>query len=405
MNILSVSQLNRYVKSLLESNPLLGEVYVRGEISSLSAHTASGHLYFSLKEGGVSVRAVMFRGHASHLRFRPENGLAVLVRGQATLYERDGAFQLYISDMQLDGLGAMYAAYEKLKARLSNEGLFNPEHKRPLPPLPTGVGVVTSKSGAALQDILKVLSRRYPIGRVVLAPAYVQGDKAAGSLIAGLQALEADPRCDVIILGRGGGSMEDLWAFNEEALVRAVADCKKPVISAVGHETDFTLCDFAADLRAPTPSAAAELATPDLSDLPEQLKATQRRMAGLLNERLRRYKTELTRLAASPALRNGEGLTAPYRRQLQESKLRLGRAYREQIRQKRQALLPQIVALDMASPLKTLARGYTLTTDAQGRPLTGPPEAGESLSTRYHWGTTLSIVSESEVYHAEKTQL
>ena len=210
MDILSVSQLNRYVKSVLESNPLLGEVYVRGEISSLSAHAASGHMYFSLKEGNTSVRAVMFRGNAAHLRFTPQNGLGVLVRGQATLYERDGAFQLYVNDMQLDGLGAMYLAYENLKTALEAEGLFSVERKRSLPGVPKGIGIVTSASGAALQDIIKVLSRRYPVGKLFIVSAYVQGPQAVPSLTKGLAALEQHKDCDVIILARGGGSMEEI---------------------------------------------------------------------------------------------------------------------------------------------------------------------------------------------------
>lgn len=264
--VITVSQLNRYVKALLSENKLLNEIMVQGEISNFTRHYKSGHLYFTLKDKESSIKAVMFRGDAQFLRFQPENGMAVVVTGSVTLYERDGSYQIYVKQIQPDGIGALYLAFEQLKEKLSREGLFAPEKKRPLPKYPEKIGIVTSEGAAALQDMLRILARRAPNVHILLSPAQVQGEGAAESLIQGLVRLRKTD-CDIIIIGRGGGSMEDLWAFNDEKLARTIASSPIPVISAVGHETDFTIADFAADLRAPTPSAAAELAVPNTADV------------------------------------------------------------------------------------------------------------------------------------------
>ena len=264
---LTVSQLNTYVKSLLESDPRLADVYVVGEISNFTDHARSGHLYLSLKDDGALVRAVMFRSAASRLRFTPQNGMRVLCRGRISLYDRDGQYQYYIEDMQPDGVGALSVAFEQLKQKLADEGLFDPLRKKPIPAYPGRIAVITSPTGAAVQDILKILRRRYPIAEVLLCPVLVQGDAAPRELTAAVEAVGQARCADVIIIGRGGGSMEELWAFNDEGLARAIARCPVPVISAVGHETDFTICDFVSDLRAPTPSAAAELAVPERTRL------------------------------------------------------------------------------------------------------------------------------------------
>lgn len=261
--IISVSQLNYYIKSLVESDDKLRYVFVTGEISNLTDHYASGHIYLSLKDDKALVKAVMFSFSAKNLKFRPQNGMKVIARGRISVYEPSGQYQLYIEDMQPDGVGSLTIAYEQLKAKLQEEGLFDKEHKKPLPNYPEKITIITSPTGAALQDIRNVLTRRWPYSSVEVIPVLVQGDGAVPMLVDAIRKADAKADSDVIIIGRGGGSIEDLWAFNSEELARAIYACSIPVISAVGHETDFTICDFVSDMRAPTPSAAAELATPD----------------------------------------------------------------------------------------------------------------------------------------------
>ena len=263
MNVLSVSQITGYLKSLLEGDPNLNPVFISGEISNFTDHYRSGHLYFSLKDEKAVLKAVMFSSSARRLRFRPSDGMKVLCRGRISLYEASGQYQLYVDDMQPDGLGTLNLAYEQLKTRLEKEGLFDAARKRPIPRYPRRVGVITSPTGAAVRDICQILGRRWPMAEIVFCPVLVQGEEAAPQLVEALARMNRVDGVDTIIIGRGGGSLEDLWAFNEESVARAVAASKIPVISAVGHETDFTICDFVADLRAPTPSAAAELAVPD----------------------------------------------------------------------------------------------------------------------------------------------
>lgn len=284
--ILTVSQLNFYVKSVLDSDPRLNYVFLCGEISNLTDHYRSGHIYLSLKDNKSVIRAVMFAGNARNLKFKPMDGMKVICRGRVTLYEATGQYQYYIEDMQPDGIGALYQAYEQLKEKLQSKGLFDQSHKKPIPYCPKTIGVITSPTGAAVQDIKNILTRRFPSVNIVLCPVLVQGDNAAPQLIDAVNKLNEYDLCDTIIIGRGGGSIEDLWAFNDENLAYAIYNSHIPVISAVGHETDFTICDFVSDLRAPTPSAGAELAVPDRNEILQNLDAQRQYLSSLMDKKL-----------------------------------------------------------------------------------------------------------------------
>lgn len=284
--ILTVSQLNFYVKSILDSDPRLNYVFLCGEISNLTDHYRSGHIYLSLKDNKSVIRAVMFAGNARNLKFKPMEGMKVICRGRVTLYEATGQYQYYIEDMQPDGIGALYQAYEQLKEKLQSKGLFDESHKKPIPYCPKTIGVITSPTGAAAQDIKNILTRRFPSVNIVLCPVLVQGDNAVPQLVDAVNKLNEYDLCDTIIIGRGGGSIEDLWAFNDENLAYAIYNSHIPVISAVGHETDFTICDFVSDLRAPTPSAGAELAVPDRNEILQNLDAQRQYLSSLMDKRL-----------------------------------------------------------------------------------------------------------------------
>ena len=360
MTVITDSQLNRYVKSLLEGDQNLSSVYIGGEISNFTNHYKSGHLYLSLKDEGALVRAVMFRAYASKLRFRPENGMKVIVKARVSLYEKDGSFQIYIEEMQPDGVGAFQIAYEQLKKRLAAEGLFDQERKKPLPRYPQKVGVITSPTGAAVRDILNILGRRYPLAVIVFAPVLVQGEGAPPQLIKALRYFNDTKAADVIILGRGGDSIEELWAFNDEGVARAVADSDIPVISAVGHETDFTICDFAADLRAPTPSAAAELAVPDQTQLLARLEQLQGRIRQGAHASLERAAHRLT------VVRSRRCLASPLF-YVEEQGMRLDYLTRAFVHAAQGSLADsgrRLAALggklDALSPLKVLSRGYAI---------------------------------------------
>lgn len=284
--ILTVSQLNFYVKSVLDSDPRLNYVFLCGEISNLTDHYRSGHIYLSLKDNKSVIRAVMFAGNARNLEFKPMEGMKVICRGRVTLYEATGQYQYYIEDMQPDGIGALYQAYEQLKEKLQSKGLFDESHKKPIPYCPKTIGVITSPTGAAVQDIKNILTRRFPSVNIILCPVLVQGDNAAPQLVDAVNKLNEYDLCDTIIIGRGGGSIEDLWAFNDENLAYAIYNSHIPAISAVGHETDFTICDFVSDLRAPTPSAGAELAVPDRNEILQNLDAQRQYLSSLMDKRL-----------------------------------------------------------------------------------------------------------------------
>ncbi len=369
MQVISVGQLNRYVKGLLEGDARLAAVYIGGEISNFTNHYKSGHLYMSLKDETAAVKAVMFRGNASKLAFRPEDGMKVIVKARVSLYERDGAFQIYIEEMQPDGVGALQIAFEQLKKKLAAEGLFDESRKRPIPGCPRRVGVVTSPTGAAVRDIFNVLGRRFPMAQVVFCPVLVQGEGAAASIVKAIERFNAARAADVLIVGRGGGSMEDLWAFNEEPVARAVAASSIPIISAVGHETDFTICDFVADLRAPTPSAAAELAVPDAARLAALLVTYRTRLGTAC-----RTKWQVS-VKALEALRSRRCLAAPqYYTEEQTMRLdhlthRFSAAAKQQLAAADRRLTATVAKLDALSPLKVLGRGYSIGYGADGRVL------------------------------------
>ncbi len=358
--VLTVTQLNTYAKNLLEQDPHLQNVFVVGEISNFTSHYRSGHWYLSLKDENAVISAVMFRFAAERMRFVPQDGMRVICRGRVSLYDRDGRYQLYIEDMQPDGLGALSLAFEQLKEKLSKLGLFDQEHKKTLPAFPKTIGVITSPTGAAVQDILNILSRRYPVARVLMCPVQVQGESAAGQLTDAVNTLSVREDVDVIIIGRGGGSMEDLWAFNSEELAFAIYNCPIPIISAVGHETDFTISDFVADLRAPTPSAAAELAVPQLTDIRATLSYYQVQMRNRMIQRLDSETKLLERLASSPKLTTPHTMLDPYFQRLDGLEQRFSSATHRLLDQHTAAFDTLSARLQAYSPLGVLKRGYAL---------------------------------------------
>ena len=389
MKVISVGQLNRYVKAVLEGDKNLASVYIGGEISNFTYHYKSGHMYMSLKDESAVVKAVMFRGHASQLAFKPEDGMKVIVRARVSLYEATGAFQIYIEEMQPDGVGALQIAFEQLKKRLSQEGLFDESRKKPLPPYPMRVGVITSPTGAAVRDIFNVLGRRFPLARVVFCPVLVQGDGAAASVANAIERFNRLHAADVLIVGRGGGSFEDLWAFNEELVARAVAASGIPIISAVGHETDFTICDFVADLRAPTPSAAAELAVPDAQRLLALTDTVRGRLLGACRARLDACAHDLQ------ILKNRRCLSAPqYYTEEQAMRLdmltrRFAGAARQNMSVADRRLAATASKLDALSPLAVLGRGYGIGYDADGQVLDSVKrtQVGDTVRLRLLDGT------------------
>ncbi len=358
--VLSVSQLNFYIKSILENDAKLNLVFLTGEISNLTDHYRSGHIYLSLKDEKSVIRAVMFSGNARNLRFKPADGMKVICRGRVAVYEPTGQYQLYIEDMQPDGIGALNLAYEQLKKKLSEKGLFDSAHKKPLPKFPKTVGVITSPTGAAVQDIRNILFRRFPCINVVMCPVLVQGDIAPEQLIRAVQTLDKYKACDVIIIGRGGGSIEDLWAFNSEELAYAIYECSIPVISAVGHETDFTICDFVSDMRAPTPSAAAELAVPDKNELMSYYLSQRQYVSSLCDSIIKNNRACLADLQRRISLASqGSKITElEGRLSLQQSKLQ--NLINEKYSEKSNSLTRLSSKLEALNPISILSRGYCI---------------------------------------------
>ena len=364
---LSVSELNTFIKMLLESAPTLNDVYVKGEISNFKNHISSGHFYFSLKDKDSQIKAVMFRSSASKMKFVPENGMMVVAHGRVASYVRDGQYQLYADSMEPDGVGALYVAFEQLKQRLAAQGVFAPEKKNPLPKIPQTIGVITSPTGAAVRDIINIATRRFPFAKIVVYPALVQGENAASSLISGIRYFNDTGSADVIIIGRGGGSIEDLWAFNDENLAKAVCASEIPVISAVGHETDFTICDFAADLRAPTPSAAAELAVPDTAELKHKINNIISRESAVLLQMLSAKRETLARYEKSRYLSSPGHMIDDRRMTLVLSSERLMTSAAHVNDIKKHALSALSGKLEALSPLAVLSRGYGVVSSEEGK--------------------------------------
>lgn len=395
--ILSVTELNQLVRGKLERDPDLQSVCIRGEISNYKLYP-SGHHYFSLKDPESAIRCVLFRGSAASLRFRPENGMQVLAVGRVSLYPRDGSYQFYCTRLLPDGAGDLSVAFEQLKQKLYREGLFDPAHKKKLPAFPHRIGIVTSPAGAAVHDMLRILGKRYPLSRVILLPVRVQGAEAPGEIARAIDYANAHAIADVLIVGRGGGSVEDLWAFNDEGVSRAIFRSRIPVVSAVGHEPDVTISDFTADLRAATPSNAAELVAPDQSELRAALEGMRASMLASMRQRLTRSRQQLTGLSASPMLRNPMNY-------LQERRLRLDkltgdfrRVGTRLLQARRQGLIRLSASLDAMSPLKVLARGYSMTADADGRLISSVTEVspGQSLTILVSDGRIRAAVERTE---------
>lgn len=354
----TVSELNNYVKGIFDNDRTLVSVTVKGEISNFTNHR-SGHLYFSLKDEGGQIRSVMFRSAAMSLKFMPEDGMKVIAHGSVSVYTRDGSYQLYVNSLVPDGVGALYLAYEQLKAKLGAEGLFDTVYKKPIPRYPERIGVITSPTGAAVRDIINVTGRRYPFATVYLYPAIVQGDGAEESLLSALDYFDRSGLVDTVIIGRGGGSIEDLWAFNSEKLARRIFSAGVPIISAVGHETDFTICDFVADLRAPTPSAAAELAVPDIRDLMQFNDTVEARLKSSLVSMLAERELALKRLENAEIIRKPERIVELSNDKLEELESSILRAFSEKIKLEERNLAINAGKLEALSPLSVLSRGYS----------------------------------------------
>ncbi len=355
---MTVTSLNEYVKSILDRDPVLGEVWVKGEISNFTNHR-TGHFYFTLKDEGGAIKAVMFKGYNAKLKFLPENGMKVIVHGRVSGFVRGGEYQLYAYSMEPDGIGSLYVMYEQLKKKLEAEGLFAPERKRPLPKIPSRVGIITSPTGAAVRDMINVTGRRFPYAKIILYPSLVQGDGAPAQLIRGIEYFNQTNGADVIIIGRGGGSIEDLWAFNDEALARCVAASRIPVISAVGHETDFTICDFAADKRAPTPSAAAELAVPETGELKRKFQNVVGRMELSLTKKLELYKRRLDAAAKNRVMTSPKYMVDDKRLYILSISERMENSVARLIDRKRQEFIKNTAKLEALNPMSVISRGYS----------------------------------------------
>lgn len=363
--ILSITQVNEYIQGKMNADPMLSQIAVRGEISNYKLYP-SGHHYFTLKDEQSALKCVMFKGSALSLRFRPSSGMKVIALGRISVYPRDGQYQLYVSTMAVDGIGDLYAAFEALKKELSQKGLFDPAHKKPIPKYPRTIGVVTSSAGAAVHDILRILRRRYPLCAVRLLPVRVQGAEAPEEIAAAIRYANEYKLADLLIVGRGGGSIEDLWAFNDKQVAYAIYESQIPIISAVGHEPDVTIADYVADLRAATPSNGAELAVPDQDSLMQNLDALNAAMVAAFGRRWKLARQRLEALAASPALRSPTGYLDQKQKDLLLLQNRMVSAQTRVIGSNNERYISCVSKLDAMSPLKVLSRGYAMAQGADG---------------------------------------
>ena len=395
--VLTITQLNEYIRSRMDADPLLTQVAVKGEISNYKLYP-SGHHYFTLKDEGGALKCVMFKGSALRLRFRPENGMKIIAMGRVTVFPRDGAYQLYCTAMAMDGVGDLYAAFEQLKKKLAAQGLFDPTHKKPLPKYPATIGIITSSAGAAVHDMLRILNKRYPLSNVRLLPVRVQGVEAPGEIAAAIRYANHYQLADLLIVGRGGGSIEDLWAFNDERVAYAIYESRIPVISAVGHEPDVTISDYVADLRAATPSNAAELAVPDQEALRQNLDAMSSAMATALSRQLKGARQHLNVLSQSPALRSPTGYIEQRRKGLELLTNRLVSAQNRTISDKTGRFIAAVSKLDAMSPMKVLTRGYSMALTERGEVLRSvhQTEPGERITISLSDGRLSAIVMEKK---------
>lgn len=399
--ILSITQINEYIQGKMNADPMLTQVAVRGEISNYKCYP-SGHHYFTLKDEASALKCVMFKGNAMGLRFRPANGMKVIALGRISVYPRDGAYQLYCTAMSVDGVGDLYAAFEQLKAKLASKGLFDPEKKKKLPKYPGTIGVVTSSAGAAVHDILRILRKRYPLAQVKLLPVRVQGAEAPDEIAAAIRYANAHRLADLLIVGRGGGSLEDLWAFNDERVAYAIYESEIPIISAVGHEPDVTIADYVADLRAATPSNGAELAVPDQEALLQNLDALNGAMAVALSRQLKLAAQRLDALAASPAMRSPTAYLERKEKDLRLLKSRMISAQERMISASNARFVSCVAKLDAMSPLKVLSRGYAMAQTGNGELLRSIHQVnpGDSILVNISDGTiTASVLNTKETEH------
>ena len=395
--VLTITQLNEYIRGKLDSDGLLNAVAVKGEISNYKLYP-SGHHYFTLKDEASALKCVMFKGNALRLRFRPENGMKIIAMGKVSVFPRDGAYQLYCTAMALDGIGDLYAAFEQLKKKLAAQGLFDPAHKKPIPKFPGTIGIITSAAGAAVHDMLRILNKRYPLTKVRLLPVRVQGAEAPGEIAAAIRYANFHRLADLLIVGRGGGSIEDLWAFNEEIVAQAIYESEIPVISAVGHEPDVTISDYVADLRAATPSNAAELAVPDREALVQALDAMASSMANALTRQIKAHRQHLSVLSKSPALQSPTGYLEQKQRQLEMLKNRLTAGENQIIARNNQRFVALTAKLDAMSPLKVLTRGYSMAQNERGEVIrsVAQVERGERIGIRFSDGRIFATVMDKE---------
>ena len=393
---LTVSQLNEYIKALLDSQELLGDIYIKGEISNFTNHYKSGHMYFSLKDSDSVLKSVMFRSYASYLKFVPENGMKVIVRGSVSAFPRDGVYQLYAKEIQPDGVGSLYLAYEQLKEKLFSMGLFDEEHKKTIPRYPSKIGIITADTGAAVADMKNILSRRYPIAEIYIYPSLVQGTGAPAELCEGIRFFNEKLHVDTVIIGRGGGSIEDLWAFNSEMLAHEIYNSRIPVISAVGHETDFTICDFVADLRAPTPSAAAELAVPEISDILSTVANHSAIIKKLTESKIKNTKTQLAVLSKSKTFTSPLYYTERLREKTNILSEKIVCCAKKQLSDKKKDLSEAAGRLSALSPLSVMARGYSIVSTDDGKAVTSAKQLskGKELDLRFSDGKAKATVTE-----------